>query len=313
MKKLYFALGLVLIVELLMGQTMKKDLTEEEKRVILNKGTERPFTGKYYDFKGKGTYVCKQCGAPLFHSEDKFDSGCGWPSFDEEIPKAVKRLPDADDRRTEIVCANCGGHLGHVFVGEGLTPKNTRHCVNSISMDFVLAGKGGGQTETGEKKEQTETAIFAGGCFWGVEYLMEKQPGVLSVVSGYIGGKVSHPTYEQVCSKTTGHAEAVRIVFDPSKVSYETLAKLFFEIHDPTQLNRQGPDVGDQYRSEVFYTTPEQKQIAEKLIAQLKTKGYSVVTKVTSATTFWPAETYHQDYYDRKGTTPYCHRYTKRF
>lgn len=180
-------------------------------------------------------------------------------------------------------------------------------------MDFVPDGKGKAKAETGEKKERTETAIFAGGCFWGVEYLMEKQPGVLSVVSGYIGGKVSHPTYEQVCSKATGHAEAVRIVFDSSKVSYETLAKLFFEIHDPTQLNRQGPDVGDQYRSEVFYTTPEQKVIAEKLIAQLKEKGFPVVTKVTPATTFWPAEIYHQDYYSRKGSTPYCHRYTKRF
>lgn len=313
MKRLRFALGLVLIVELLMGQTMKKELTEEEKRVILNKGTERPFTGKYYNFEGKGTYVCKQCGVPLFRSEDKFNAGCGWPSFDAEIPGAVKRLPDADGRRTEIVCANCGGHLGHVFMGEGLTAKNTRHCVNSISMDFVPDGKGKAKVGTGEKKEQTETAIFAGGCFWGVEYLMEKQPGVLSVVSGYIGGKVSHPTYEQVCSKTTGHAEAVRIVFDSSKVSYETLAKLFFEIHDPTQLNRQGPDVGDQYRSEVFYTTPEQKVIAEKLIARLKEKGYPVVTKVTPATTFWPAEIYHQDYYSRKGSTPYCHRYTKRF
>lgn len=285
---------------------MKKELTDEEKRVIINKGTERPFTGKYYDFKEKGTYVCKQCGAPLYRSADKFDSGCGWPSFDDEIPGAVKRVPDADGRRTEIVCANCGAHLGHVFMGEGFTPKNTRHCVNSISMEFIPVGKE-------VKKEQTETAIFAGGCFWGVEYLMEKEPGVLSIESGYIGGKTQNPTYEQVCGKTTGHAEAVKIVFDPSKVSYETLAKLFFEIHDPTQLNRQGPDVGDQYRSEIFYTTAEQKVIAEKLINQLKTKGYKVVTKVTPATTFWKAENYHQDYYDRKGSTPYCHRYVKRF
>lgn len=289
-----------------MAQTMKKQLTEEEKRVILNKGTEMPFTGKYNNFKEKGTYVCKQCGASLYRSADKFDSGCGWPSFDSEISGAVKRIPDPDGKRTEIVCANCGAHLGHVFLGEGFTPKNTRHCVNSISMDFIPEGKE-------VKTEKTETAIFAGGCFWGVEYLMQKQPGVLSVVSGYIGGKTSNPTYEQVCAKTTGHAEAVKIVFDPSKVSYETLAKLFFEIHDPTQLNRQGPDVGNQYRSEIFYTTPEQKIIADKLIAQLDAKGYKVVTKVTPATTFWEAEKYHQDYYDKKGTTPYCHVYTKRF
>lgn len=304
--RLIFVASLLLVVQLLMGQTMKKELTEDEKRVILRKGTEKPFTGKYNDFKEKGSYVCKQCRVPLYRSEDKFESSCGWPSFDNEIPGAVKRVSDIDGKRTEIVCASCGGHLGHVFLGEGFTLKNTRHCVNSISMDFVPA-------VDQEKKEQTDTAIFAGGCFWGVEYLMQKQPGVLSVVSGYIGGEIANPTYEQVCSKKTGYAEAVEIVFDPSKVSYETLAKLFFEIHDPTQLDRQGPDVGNQYRSEVFYTTPGQKVVAEKLIAQLKAKGYRVVTKVTPATKFWPAEKYHQDYYDRKGSTPYCHSYTKRF
>lgn len=305
MMRLIFMTGLLLVVQLLIGQTMKKELTDEEKRVILHKGTEKPFTGKYTDFKDKGSYVCKQCRAPLYRSEDKFESSCGWPSFDNEIPGAVRRVRDADGKRTEIVCASCGGHLGHVFLGEGFTPKNTRHCVNSISMDFVPAAQ--------EKKERTDTAIFAGGCFWGVEHLMQKQPGVLSVVSGYIGGKIENPTYEQVCSKKTGYAEAVEIAFDPSVVSYEALAKLFFEIHDPTQLDRQGPDIGNQYRSEVFYTTPEQKIIAQKLIAQLKAKGYQVVTKVTPATKFWPAEKYHQDYYNRKGSTPYCHRYVKRF
>lgn len=290
----------------LMGQNVKKELTEEEKRVILNKGTELPFTGKYYNFKGQGTYTCKQCGAPLYRSEDKFDSGCGWPSFDDEIPGAVKRLPDADGRRTEIICARCGGHLGHVFTGEGFTSKNTRHCVNSISMDFVPAA----QTD---KQEKTETAIFAGGCFWGVEHLMQQQPGIISIEAGYIGGHTENPTYREVCSQNTGHAEAVRIVFDPSKVSYTTLAKLFFEIHDPAQTDGQGPDLGDQYRSEIFYTTPQQKEVAEQLIRELKDKGYKVVTKVTPATTFWKAEEYHQNYYDKTGKAPYCHRYTPRF
>ncbi len=112
-------------------------LTEEEKRVILNKGTEMPFSGKYWDYKEDGTYICKQCNAPLFKSNAKFDSGTGWPSFDDAIEGAVQELPDADGRRVEIVCANCGGHLGHIFRGEGFTPKNTRHCVNSISINFI--------------------------------------------------------------------------------------------------------------------------------------------------------------------------------
>jgi len=282
-----------------------KSLTPEEKAVILDKGTERPFTGIYEKNKEKGTYLCKQCQAPLYRSEDKFDSGCGWPSFDDEIPGAVKRIPDADGRRTEIVCAHCGAHLGHVFLGENFTPKSTRHCVNSISMEFTK--------ESVEALKMRETAIFAGGCFWGVEYLMQKEPGVLTVVSGYIGGTKAYPIYKEVCQNTTGHAEAVRITFDPTKVNYETLAKLFFEIHDPEQVDGQGPDIGSQYRSEIFYTTPLQKIVAEKLITLLKEKGYKVATKVTPATTFWEAEDYHQDYYDHKGTQPYCHRYTKRF
>jgi len=279
-----------------------KQLTEEEKKVILHKGTELPFTGKFYHFNEKGTYVCKQCGSPLYHSSFKFDSACGWPSFDDEIPGAIKRVTDADGRRTEIVCARCGAHLGHVFLGEGFTPKNTRHCVNSISMEFIP-----------DKEVKLDTAIFAGGCFWGVEYYMKELPGVISVESGYIGGSKDDPSYEEVRAHTTGHAEAVRILFDPAKTDYETLAKRFFEIHDPTHVDHQGPDIGEQYRSEVFYSTTEQKQIAEKLINQLKAKGLKVATKITPATIFWPAEDYHQNYYTRKGTLPYCHGYTKRF
>ncbi|NLJ82686.1 MAG: peptide-methionine (S)-S-oxide reductase MsrA [Bacteroidales bacterium] len=162
-----------------------------------------------------------------------------------------------------------------------------------------------------DKKENI--AIFAGGCFWGVEHLMQRQKGVISVESGYTGGSTENPTYEQVCSQIGGHAEAVRIVFDDKLTDYKTLAKLFFEIHDPTQLNRQGPDVGLQYRSEIFYLTEEQKEIAERLIATLKNKGFDVKTKLTPASTFYVAEEYHQKYYKNKGTLPYCHVYTKRF
>lgn len=282
-----------------------KQLTPDEERVILHKGTERPFTGKYNDFNEQGTYVCKRCGAELYKSTDKFKSDCGWPSFDDAIPGAVKQIPDADGIRTEIVCAICNGHLGHVFTGEQLTAKNTRYCVNSISMDFIPL------TNINVK---TDTAVFAGGCFWGVEYLMQQAPGVISTEVGYIGGHTNkQPTYEEVCNHTTGFAEAVQIVFDPSKTNYETLAKLFFEIHDPTQVNRQGPDVGDQYRSEIFYFNPEQKAVAEKLIHLLRQKGFKVATKLTPASTFWKAEDYHQQYYMHKGTTPYCHVYVKRF
>lgn len=281
------------------GQMMNK-LTDAERRVIIGKGTEAPYTGVYTSSTAEGLYTCKQCDAPLYESKDKFVSTCGWPSFDDEIIGAVDRISDADGRRTEIVCARCGGHLGHVFQGEGLTPKNIRHCVNSISMNFIPV-------------ERLDTAIFAGGCFWGVEHLMQKQSGVLVVESGYSGGRIKNPTYEQVCSGTTGHLEVVRVIYDPSKVNYETLAKLFFEIHDPTQRDGQGPDKGPQYVSAIFYTSVAQKVTAEKLIAQLRAKGYDVATKLLAASQFYPAEKYHQDYYVRKGSEPYCHAYTKRF
>ena len=304
--KYLFTLLIFIGVIAIMSQTKENKfnkLTLEEERVIIAKGTERPFTGEYDMHFEHGAYLCKQCNTPLYKSEDKFDSHCGWPSFDDEIPGAVKRVPDADGRRTEIVCANCGGHLGHVFKGENLTDKNTRHCVNSISINF----------EPMIIENKTERAIFASGCFWGTEYHLSKVDGVISTTVGYTGGTKDEPTYNEVSNGTTGHAEATEVIYDPSKVSYEELAKLFFETHDPSQIDRQGPDVGTQYRSGIFYLNDEQKEIAEKLIAILNDKGLDVATEVTRATTFWNAEDYHQDYYDHKGTTPYCHIYTKRF
>ena len=163
------------------------------------------------------------------------------------------------------------------------------------------------------ENQKLDSAIFAGGCFWGVEHLMQQQNGVISVVSGYIGGTVENPTYKEVCTGTTGHAEAVKITFDSSKVDYRTLAKLFFEIHDPTQRDGQGPDLGHQYRSAVFYNSAEQKKITEELISELRGKGYDVVTEVAPASEFYEAEDYHQDYYVITGKAPYCHAYTKRF
>ncbi len=278
------------------------ELTPKEKHVILEKGTERPGTGEYNDFSQKGVYVCRRCGAPLYLAEHKFKSGCGWPSFDDEIKGAVERQPDPDGRRTEILCKRCGGHLGHVFKGEKLTTKDVRHCVNSISMRFVALAK-----------DKLQRGIFAGGCFWGVEHHLAKLPGVKSVASGYTGGNVVSPTYQQVCRKETGHAEAVEVWFDPEKVTYEDIAKRFFEIHDPTQKNRQGPDVGSQYRSAVFYLSLEQKTTVEKLIGLLRDKGHEVVTQLAPAHEFYPAEDYHQDYFKKQNVDPTCHAYQPRF
>jgi peptide methionine sulfoxide reductase msrA/msrB len=298
----------------LMADVQYNELTKEQSRVILKKGTERAWTGDLLNNKKTGSYVCAQCNAPLYQSADKFDSQCGWPSFDDEIEGAVKRNTDADGQRIEILCANCDGHLGHVFLGEGFTQKNTRHCVNSLSMNFIEQGENlPAVLGTSSQQAETATAIFAGGCFWGVEYHFEKSKGVLSAVSGYIGGEKDNPSYKEVCNGTTGHIEAVKITYDPKETDYETLAKLFFEIHDPTQVNRQGPDIGEQYQSVVFYENEEQKQITEKLIAILENKGYKIATTLLPAMTFWNAEDYHQNYYDKKRSEPYCHFYTKRF
>lgn len=305
--KIHIVLILLSILIINSSCTMAQDqkynkLNKEEERVIINKGTEPAFTGQYTDFYEEGTYLCKRCGTELFKSKDKFTSNCGWPSFDDEIEGKVKRQKDKDGIRTEIVCANCGAHLGHVFEGEAFTDKNTRHCVNSISLNFAPA-----------ESQKLEKAVFAGGCFWGVEFYMEKIDGVKSVISGYTGGKTKNPSYEEVCSGKTGHYEAVQITYDPVKVSFEQIAKTFFEIHDPTQHKGQGPDIGQQYESVVFYFNDEQKKITQKLIDILEEKGYSIATKLLPAVKFYTAENYHQDYYNKKGTKPYCHGYSKRF
>mgnify|MGYP000390962951 CR=1 FL=1 len=279
-------------------------LSPFEKHVLIDKGTERAFSGQYVYTKEDGIYTCKVCGATLYRSSDKFDSHCGWPSFDDAVPGAIKEVPDVDGRRTEIVCANCGAHMGHVFKGEGYTSKNVRHCVNSVSLNFQ------------KKKARTSAfkkAYFAGGCFWGVEYYLEKIDGVKEVTSGFMGGHMKNPGYYDVVRKDTGHLETVEVVYDPAKVSYETLAKTFFEIHDPTQADGQGPDIGSQYLSAIFVSNTEERKTIEKLINMLEKKGLNIATKVLPKAPFYRAESYHQDYYERKGSTPYCHRRVKRF
>jgi len=283
-----------------------KKLTPQEEYVIIHKGTEPPYSGKYDKFFEEGIYFCKQCGQPLFKSSAKFNSGTGWPSFDEPIKGAVKELLDADGRRVEIVCSNCNGHLGHVFDGEQFTAKNRRFCVNSISLDFK---------EYEKIYPNLKKAYFAGGCFWGVEHMFKQLDGVIYARSGYMGGHTQNPTYKEVCYNNTGHLETVEVAYNPNKISFKDLAKYFFEIHDPTHTNGQGPDIGEQYLSAIFYNDEEEKKIAQELINELEKKGYNIATKLIPAKEhkFYKAEEYHQNYYEKTGKAPYCHKYTKRF
>jgi len=276
-------------------------LTPEEAHILNDKGTERPFSGEYDDFYANGFYTCRKCNTPLYRSMDKFNSGCGWPSFDDEIPGRVKREPDADGQRIEIVCASCGGHLGHVFLGEQKTVKDTRHCVNSLSMRFysitdALAATRAGSSALG-------AVVVAGGCFWGVEYYFEQEKGILATAPGYAGGVLAEPTYRQVCAGDTGHAEAVLVIFEPQLTNAETLYRLFFDIHDATQIDGQGPDIGYQYRSAIFTVDASQEAIAKTVMADYS----DAVTQVQALAEFWPAENEHHHYYRTRGEQPYCH------
>jgi peptide methionine sulfoxide reductase msrA/msrB len=278
-------------------------LTPATRRIICEKATEYPNTGSYNTVVTQGTYLCRRCGLALFRGDSQFNSGCGWPSFDDDIAGAVLQEPDRDGQRTEILCARCGAHLGHVFIGEWITHKNLRHCVNSASLDFVADNQ----------VLDTEEAIVAGGCFWGVEHFLRQIPGVLKVESGYTGGHTLDPNYDQICSGNTGHYEAVRVLYDKNKTDYSHVLKRFFEIHDPTQRTGQGPDLGQQYQSAVFYFNEEQQQEAELLIKILRKRGYEVATRLIEAQVFWPAEAYHQEYYLKHRKAPYCHSPVNRF
>ncbi len=278
-------------------------LTPSARRVICDKATEYPHSGAYNTHVLLGTYLCRRCGLALFRANSQFSTSCGWPSFDDEIDHAIKEIPDCDGLRTEICCTRCDGHLGHIFTGERFTQKNRRHCVNSVAIDFV----------EDDTVVDTEEAMVAGGCFWGVDYYLRRMPGVLKVEVGYSGGAIANPTYNDVCSGNSGHYEAVRVVFDVARTNYATVLKRFFEIHDPTQRTGQGPDLGHQYQSAVFYYNQEQKIVTEALIGQLRQLGYDVATKLLPAQPFWAAEDYHQNYYAKSSKAPYCHQPVTRF
>ncbi|MGD2246614.1 MAG: bifunctional methionine sulfoxide reductase B/A protein [Candidatus Aminicenantes bacterium] len=290
----------------------KEILTPEQYRVLRKSGTERPFTGKYNLHFENGMYACAACGNPLFSSETKYDHGCGWPSFTSAAEKGSVEFYDDfsfGKKRIEVRCTACGSHLGHVF-DDGPAPTHTRFCINSVALNFQPSGS---ETESvnqyqapstdKEKSNQKEIATFAAGCFWGVEHKFRQIEGVLSTRVGYTGGEVKNPTYRLVCTGKTGHAESVEMTFDPSRVTYKDLLENFFRLHDPTQVNRQGPDVGTQYRSVIFYHTPEQKNAAKKFIKELEnSKRFRkpITTQVVPVEEFYEAEDYHQQYYEKR-------------
>jgi len=279
----------------------RKKLTPEEDRICFSAGTERAFCGTLLDNKLEGTYVCVVGGLPLFRSSAKFNSGTGWPSF--HSPFDPEHIVERVDRshgmvRVEILDARSGAHLGHVF-DDGPPPTGKRYCLNSAALRFIPKG------EALPPESQPNVAIFGGGCFWGVEDRFAQLPGVIDAESGYAGGTVPNPGYRAVCTGDTGHAEVVRLIFDPRKVSYEDLVRFFFRIHDPTTLNRQGPDLGTQYRSAIFTLDEGQKASAQRVIAELAAanafRGRKIVTEVTPYTNYFRAEDYHQDYHKKNG------------
>ncbi len=264
-------------------------LSPEERGILKNKGTEAAFSGVYNDFFEVGIFVCRACENPLYESNTKFNSDCGWPSFDDEIIDSIKKYEDLSGGsvRAEICCAKCDGHLGHVFEGEQITTKNTRHCVNSLSIKFV-------------SHSNLEIAAFGAGCFWSVEKIFKSVKGVYMVQVGYMGGDTLNPTYNDICRGDTNHAEVLQIAFNPEIISYSDLLKVFWQNHNPTTLNRQGPDMGTQYRSVIFYYSELQKRQAEQSKQEAQTNFTApIVTQIVASSIFYRAEEYHQDYLEK--------------
>jgi peptide methionine sulfoxide reductase msrA/msrB len=289
---------------------LAKKLTPEQYNVTQKAGTEAAFCGNLTDNKKDGIYLCIVCGLPLFRSEDKFHSGTGWPSFFQTFDRehVVGRRDDSHGMdRISIECARCTAHLGHVF-DDGPRPTGMRFCLNSASLTFVEKGKEL-PADARPIAKKLETAYFAGGCFWGVEHYFQLAPGVINVVSGFMQGSMENPTYKDVCNDETGHAETVMVEFDPETISFRDLLRGFFEMHDPTQMNRQGPDFGSQYRSGVWCVDDKQLNETKAFIAELEAKkafgGKKVVTQVEKAKKFYAAEDYHQDYIEKTGRE--CH------
>lgn len=288
-------------------------LTDEQFRVARQSGTERPFSNASCKLFEPGIYRCLCCQETLFDSREKFDSGTGWPSFTQPIKNNT--ISYHADRghgmvRVEVKCSCCDAHLGHVFP-DGPGPTGLRYCINGIVLEKIESDPSVPQTKSGksanEAVSQLTQATFGGGCFWCTEAIFQRIRGVHRVESGYSGGSTTNPSYEAVCSGTTGHAEVIQVTYDPTFVSFQDLITVHLCTHDPTSLNRQGADWGTQYRSVIFYSSPEERSTAQEVIEAIsKAIGKPVVTELQSFEVFYPAETGHQDYYNRNQQKGYC-------